>query len=106
MSSPHQTLHQGRISSWTSDELKVHLAGIVEGLAQEGSVSPLEVALDLLGGELGAFVLFGHIGHLDPPRDDGTFLIGILRRLSEDAALDASIRRTAATWASEQEKLS
>jgi hypothetical protein len=86
---------------------------IVDGLAarrsaDEGdrSVSPLDVALELLGGELEAFVLFGRLGHLDPPLPDGKVRIGILRRLSEDPEIDARIRDTAKKWAAEQERRS
>lgn len=100
-------LHQARLSLWAHDELKAHLAAIVDGLAcEKDPVSPLDVALELLGGELEAFVLFARMGHLDPPREDGKAPIAILRRLSEDPGIDVSIRETARKWVFEQERLS
>jgi hypothetical protein len=84
------------------------LCVIVDALAADKgrSVSPLDVALELLGGELEAFVLFGRMGHLDPPRADGKVPIAILRRMSEDPEIDAAIRETAQKWAVEQERRS
>jgi len=101
----HSPAHQARLTSWSMDELKIHLACLVDTLAveKELSVSPLDVALELLGGELEAFVLFGRVGHLDPPREDGKVPIGILQRKSEDPEIDVSIRETAKKWAIEQE---
>jgi hypothetical protein len=99
------SLHRARLAEWAPDELKSHLAAIVDGIAAEKDrpISPLDVALELLGGELEAFVLFGRMGHLDPPRPDGKVPIGILRRMSEDPEIDARIRDTAKKWATEQE---
>jgi hypothetical protein len=100
---PH---HQARLAPWTPDELKAHLASIVDSLSAEKGqlpVSPLDVTLELLGGELEAFVLFGRVGHLDPPREDGKVPIGILQHKSEDPEIDVSIRETAKKWAIEQE---
>lgn len=96
-------LHRARLEPWTADELKAHLAAIVDGIA---SVSPLDVMLELLDGELEAFVLFGRLGHLDPPRSDGKVPIGIFRRRSEDPEIDARIRETAKKWILEQESRS
>jgi hypothetical protein len=101
--------HQARIAPWTLGELRAHLSSIVDGIvADEGpdDVSPLDVALELLGGELEAFVLFGRMGHLDPPREDDKVPIAILQHKSEDPEIDARIRDTAKKWATEQEQRS
>ena len=100
--------HRARLEPWLTSELKAHLASIVDNLDRDRrgdklTISPLDVALELLGGELEAFVLFARVGHLDPPRDDGKVPIGILRRLSDDPDIDAAIRETAKKWATEQE---
>jgi hypothetical protein len=97
--------HQARLGPWTADELKMHLAAVVDGISAEKdrAASPLDVALQLLGGELEAFVLFGRAGHLDPPRPDGKVPIAILQRRSEDPVIDVKIRETAKKWAIEQE---
>lgn len=100
-------LHQARLSPWTPDELKAHLAALVDALALEKEpVSPLDIAVELLSGELEAFVLFGRMGHLDPPRADGRVPIAIVRRMSEDPEIDARIRETARKWVLEQEQRS
>jgi hypothetical protein len=101
-------LHRARLGAWTADELKAHLASVVDGISARanGAASPLDVALELLGGELEAFVLFGRLGHLDPPRPDGKVPIGILRRRSDDPQIDAKIRSAAKKWATEQEQRS
>lgn len=98
------TLHQARLEPWTIGELRAHLSGIVDGIvADKGpDVSPLDVALELLGGELEAFVLFGRMGHLDSPREDGKVPIGILQRQSKDPEIDVRIRETALKWATKQ----
>ena len=83
-----------------------HLAALVVGIIankRDQDVSPLDVALELLGGELEAFVLFGRMGHLDPPRPDGKVQIAILQHRSEDPEIDARIRDTAMKWARNQE---
>ena len=99
--------HQARLTPWTLDELKTCLATVVDGLsAEKDSLSPLDVALELLGGELEAFVLFGRTGHLDLPREDGTVRIAILQHKSEDPEIDVRIRETAKKWAIEQEQRS
>lgn len=94
-------LHRARLEPWTADQLSVHVAAVVYGIARlrGGDVSPLDVALELLGGELEAFVLFGRMGHLDPPRPDGKVPVAILRRRSEDPEIDAKIRETVLKWA-------
>ena len=99
------SLHQARLTEWPVDELKAHLASVVDALSVDKGlpVSPLDVVLELLGGELEAFVLFGRMGHLDPPREDGKVPIGILQRRSADPEIDARIRATAKKWATEQE---
>jgi hypothetical protein len=95
------------LSPWTSDELKVHLAALVDELSLEKyPVSPLDVAIELLGGELEAFVLFCRMGHLDPPRADGKTPIGILQCASEVPEIDGLIRETAQQWILEQEQRS
>jgi hypothetical protein len=102
-----QDRHQARLSPWAVDELKAHLATLVDALASDGDpVSPLDIALDLIGGELEAFVLFGRMGHLDPPRKDGCVPIAILRRMSTDPEVDERIRRTAQKWTFDQEQRS
>lgn len=101
--------HRARLEAWTSSELRDQLTAIVDTLDDKkgnGSVSPLDVALDLLGGELEAFVLVGRMGHLDPPRPDGKVPISVLRCRSEDPKVDALIRDTAKRWATEQEERS
>lgn len=101
-----EPLHQARLAPWTPGELRAQLSAIVDGLiAEKGpdTVSPLDVVLELLGGELEAFVLFGRMGHLDPPREDGKVPIGILQRMSADPEIDAKIRATAKKWAIERE---
>jgi hypothetical protein len=103
-------LHRARLSDWGPVELKAHLASIVDAInhqsGREAPASPLDVALELLGGELEAFVLFGRMGHLDPPRPDGQVEIAVLRQLSEDPEIDVSIRECAKKWAIDQERRS
>lgn len=98
-------LHRARLDPWLADELKAHLASIVDALSADKDLpaSPLDVMLELLNGELEAFVLFGRMGHLDPPRADGKVPIGILQRRSDDPEIDARIRETVKKWAIEQE---
>jgi hypothetical protein len=104
------TYHRARLGDWGPVELKAHLASIVDALnrkiGRDAPVSPLDVALDLLGGELEAFVLFGRMGHLDPPRPDGQMPIAILRHMSEDPEIDLMIRECAKKWVSDQERRS
>lgn len=97
--------HQARNAPWSAEELKAHLSSVVDGLSAEKDLpaSPLDVALELLGGELEAFALFGRMGHLDPPREDGKVPIGILQRKSADPEIDVRIRETAKKWAIDQE---
>lgn len=93
--------HQARTAPWSPRELREQLSDVVDGIiARKGlaPVSPLDVALELLDGELEAFVLFCRIGHLDPPRADGKVPIGILQCASSDPEVDARIRETARTW--------
>jgi hypothetical protein len=105
-----QDLHQARLAPWPAAELMAHLCSIVDTLAaasKDRSVSPLDVALELFGGELEAFVLFGRMGHLDPPREDSKVPIAILfRHKSEDPEIDRRIRDAAKKWAAEQESRS
>jgi len=90
--------HGARNAAWTSSDLRDQLTAIVDALDDEkgnGNVSPLDVALDLLGGELEAFVLFGRMGHLDPPRPDGKVQIAVLQQMSADPVIDEKICETA-----------
>lgn len=102
--------HRARLGDWGPVELKAHLASIVDALNREpgrkGPAGPLDVALELLGGELEAFVLFGRMGHLDPPRPDGEAQVAILQLHSEDPEIDARIREVAKKWALDQERRS
>jgi hypothetical protein len=93
------------LAPWPTADLKAQLCAIVDGLVarKEDVVLPLDVVLKLLGGELEAFVLFGRMGHLDPPREDGKVPIAVLQRKSADPEIDARIRDTAKKWASDQE---
>ncbi len=109
MSNDRRSFHQARLGAWTSSELRAQLTAVMDNLDDEkgnGLVSPLDVALELLGGELEAFVLFGRMGHLDPPRADDKVPIGILQRRSDDPEIDALIRETAKKWAAAQEERS
>lgn len=101
-------LHRARLEEWTPDELKAHLATIVDAITagKDRPASPLDIALELLGGELEAFVMFCRVGHLDPPMPDGQVRIGVLRQRSKDAEIDVRIRDTAKKWAIEQEERS
>jgi len=102
-------LHQARLAPWTSGELLAQLSAVVDGLIEHagekgldaGAVSPLAVAIELLCGELGAFVLFGRVGTLDPPREDGKVPIAVLERLSDDPKVDEAIRRCIRKWIAE-----
>lgn len=101
--------HQARLAPWTRDELKACLAAVVDSLAAEKDpepLSPLDVALEILGGELEAFVLFGRMGHLDPPREDSKASIAILQHKSEDPTIDEKIRECAKKWATTHEQWS
>lgn len=102
--------HRARLEAWSPDELKEHLSSVVDGIRHRDpeirQVSPLDVALELLGGELEAFVLFARVGHLDPPREDGKVAIGILQRVSADPEVDLQIRTIVKKWAAEQERQS
>jgi hypothetical protein len=89
------------VSRWAPPELKAHLAAVVDqivGQKDGGSLSPLDVALTLLGEELEAFVLFGRMGHLDPPRPDGTVQIAVLQQQSENPEIDQRIREAVRQW--------
>lgn len=101
------SLHKARLEPWSTAELMAHLCALVDTLAidkEDRTVSPLDVVLELLSGELEAFVLFARMGHLDPPREEVP--IGILQRRSEDPEIDALIRDTAKKWAAKQESRS
>ena len=91
-------LHQARLQPWKTEELKMHLAGIVEKLSDHGDCSVLDVILELLGGELETFLLFGRLGHLDPPRPDGKIAWAILRQLSEDPDVNQRLTDAVHGW--------
>ena len=99
-----EQVHQARLKPWSAAELMAQLCGIVDTLAADKNrvVSPLDVALELLSGELEAFVLFGRMGHLDSPCADGMVPIAVLQQKSEDPEIDVRIRETAQKWAIEQ----
>jgi hypothetical protein len=101
----HDRYHCRSLEEWSPDELKDYLAGIVDHISTEKDkpVSPLDVALQLFGGELEAFVLFGRMGHLDPPRPDGKVPIAVLQQRSADPEIDAKLRDAAKQWAVDQE---
>jgi hypothetical protein len=101
-------LHQARLGPWPTDELKMHLASIVDALAENGDCSALSVVLELLGGELETFLLFGRLGHLDPPRPDRKIAWAICRRLSEDPDpdIEVSLRETVRKWVDRKEQSS
>lgn len=102
------SLHQARHDAWSPDELKAHMVDLVNEISsfKGRPVSPLDVALELLSGELKSFVLFGHIGHLGPPLPDGKFQVGILEFGAKDSEVRATIRRVVQQWAAEQEDCS
>lgn len=97
-SNRQRPLHQARLTEWASDELARHLATITAALAERGDCVPLRVALELLGGELEAFVLFGRLGHLDPPRPDEGIPIALLQRKSSNDDVNDAIRVAARDW--------
>ena len=94
-------LHQARLQPWEPQELKDHLAGIVDQLTERKICSVLDVTLELLGGELETFLLFGRLGHLDPPRSDEKIMWGVLRRISEDPAVNGSLAEAVRGWVDE-----
>ena len=94
-------LHQARLQPWKAEELKEHLAGIVDQLTAHGICSVLAVALELLSGELETLLLFGRLGHLDRPRPDGKIVWGIMRRISEDPAINESLTEAVRGWVDE-----
>jgi hypothetical protein len=96
-------LHQARLQPWTARELQDHLAAIVARRADaDGNCSVLDVALELIGGELEAFLLFGRMGHLDPPRPDGKVAWAVLRQLSKDPNVNAKLPEVVASWLEKQ----
>lgn len=104
---PPKSLHQARLEPWSTADLMAQLCFLVDKIAtQDRAVTPLAVALELLGGELEAFVLFGRAGHLDPPREDGKVPIAVLQHRSEDPKIDARIREVTKQWAIDEEKRS
>jgi hypothetical protein len=93
-------LHQARLTPWKAADLKEHLAGIVDQIAEHDVCSVLDVVLELLGGELETFVLFGRLGHLDPPRPDGKIAWAVLRRNSADPAVNQKLVEAVRGWLS------
>lgn len=101
--------HRARRGSWSSGELRKQLTLIMDALDDDKGadlVSPLDVALDLLGGELEAFVLFGRMGHLDPPRPDEKVPIARLQRKSADPGIDETILDAIKSWIARKEQQS
>ncbi len=95
-------MHHARLAPWSQQELVERLTMIVVAIAarnDDHTVAPLDVALELLSGELEAFVLFGRTGHLDSPRPDGKLAVAILQRKSADPRIDEKIREVAQKWA-------
>jgi hypothetical protein len=97
----YSPLHQARLQPWKAQELKEHLAGIVDQIAEHETCLVLDVALELLSGELETLILFGRLGHLDPPRPDGKIVWGIMRRISEDPAVNESLTEAVRGWVDE-----
>jgi len=107
-------LHEARLGPWSIAELKKHLAEIVDGIAARDraaspesgmppDVSPFDIALELLIGELKAFVLFGQTEHLDPPPADGKVSVLVFRCESKNPEINVAIREAAKKWAIDQE---
>jgi len=92
-------IHRARAGGWSARELKDRLAAIVDALVESGACSPLGVAIDLLGGELETFVVFGRLGHLDPPRPDGNIAWAIVDRMSDDPVINEKLRSAVTGWA-------
>lgn len=99
-------VHRARAGGWSAADLKDRLSAIVDALMEDGACSPLGVAIDLLGGELETFVLFGRIGHLDPPRPDGKIAWAIVDRMCDDPAVNEKLRSAVAGWAREGDEIS
>jgi hypothetical protein len=92
-------LHRARLGSWTPDQLKARLASVVDGLvARDGEASPLAVVMELLSGEMPTFLVFGRMGHLDPPRPDGKVAFAVLEQKSEDVGVGDALRRAVRSW--------
>ena len=91
-------LHQARRKGWRTDELKAHLAEIVDALGENGECSPIDVLMELLGGEFPSFLLVAQAGHLDPPRLDGKVAWAVLRQLSKDRAINESLCDAVRGW--------
>lgn len=98
-------LHEARLHPWRPGELKTHLGEIVDALGEGGACSPLQIALELLDGELSTFLLVGRMGHLDPPRADGKIAWAVLHRKSEDGVDDA-LREALRGWLEDHEEKS
>lgn len=90
--------HAARLGGWSREELKQHLARLVDMAPPGSAPTPLDLALELLSGEVEAFVLFARTGHLDPPRPDGTHQIAILQARSKTAGVNAAIAKVIAGW--------
>jgi hypothetical protein len=84
--------------SWKTQELKEHLASTVDRYAEHGSCSVLDVVLELIGLEMETFLLFGRLGHLDPPRLDGKILWAILNRSSKDPIVNEKLSVAVREW--------
>jgi hypothetical protein len=93
-----KSLHQARLEGWSANEFKVHLAEIVDALAENGECSPISVLMELLSGEFPSFLLIAQAGHLDPPRPDGKVAWAVLRQRSEDRAINESLCDAVRGW--------
>ena len=90
--------HQARHSAWRAEDLKAHLAELVDILGENGECSPIDVLMELLGGEFPSFLLVAQAGHLDPPRLDGKVAWAVLRQLSKDRAINESLCDAVRGW--------
>lgn len=98
----HPPLHQARRTPWKTQELKEHLANLVDQIADHDVCSVLDVVLELLGGEMETFLLFGRLGHLNTPRPDGKIAWAVLRQNSADPIVNQKLAEAVRGWLSFQ----
>jgi hypothetical protein len=92
-------IHHACAGRWSTDEFKVHLAKIVDARARDGTCGALAVALDLLIGEFGTFLLFGRLGHLDPSGPDERIPWAVVSSAgAQDPDVDARLRSAVRDW--------
>ena len=82
-------LEYARASGWTPPDASQYSID---------TTSELRAALNVIGRECEAFVMFARVGHLDPPRPDGKIPVAILVQRSADPGVDDAIRETARKW--------